>query len=335
MNEYHTNASNNSVLKKCEKLIKKYWQQLKTQHPSQVNQVPNIMQTQLTIADLKQELSLYRKALLESLMINAASVEARDPYTGGHLWRVSRLSMTLARLSGLDNIESTRIGIAGFLHDIGKIAIPDEILHKPGKLSDDEFAVIKQHPEIGASLLAGHPLAPLVEKAISMHHETPNGKGYPLQKQGDDIPIEAKIVGICDAFDAMTSTRPYRKGMPIEKALNIIEQELGNQFDSELGLLFIKHGRQGEWDHIVGHTEDGIPLGDCPVCGPVLVRTNETKEGDQLTCPACLAEFNWQKKSDEWLAVPNGQRALFALNQPNTNVIEQLVLQWSKLQVSD
>ncbi len=292
---------------------------------------------------LQQELQQYRQALLTSLMTSAVMVEARDPYTGGHLWRVARFSMTLAEHAGLDALESTRIGIAGFLHDIGKIAIPDAVLRKPGKLTDDEFAVIKTHPDVGASMLAGHPLAALVEPAVLWHHEMPNGRGYPQQLRGDAIPLDARIVGICDAFDAMTSTRPYRAGMPIEKALEIIEQQLGEQFDATLGRLFIDLGRAGAWQHIVGHSDDGIPLGVCPACGPTLVRTQHTVDGETVTCPACFAQLQWQQEEGpavsapsiqqgrHWRAVPTGQRALFAVAQPDPQLIEQLVTRWLRL----
>lgn len=280
-------------------------------------------------ASLQQELQSYRHALLVSLMTNAAMVEARDPYTGGHLWRVARFSMTLAEHAGLDALESTRIGIAGFLHDLGKIAIPDAILRKPGKLTDDEFAVIKTHPEVGASMLAGHPLAALVEPAILWHHEMPNGRGYPQQLQGEAIPLDARIVGICDAFDAMTSTRPYRAGMPIDKALDIIEQQLGQQFDANLGALFVRLGRQGQWQHIVGHTDEGIPLGVCPACGPTLVRTATTHAGEDVSCPACFAQLQWQRDDTSWTAVPTGRRNLFALVKPDPQLINQLVQRWS------
>ena len=110
---------------------------------------------------------------------------------------------------------SARIAIGGFLHDLGKIGIPDAILRKRDKLTDDEMAIMKTHPDVGARLLAGHPLADLVRDAVLLHHETLDGSGYPKGIAGPDIPIAARIVGLCDAFDAMTSTRPYRAGMPM------------------------------------------------------------------------------------------------------------------------
>lgn len=159
--------------------------------------------------------------LLKSLFVMASMVEARDPYTGGHLWRVSQFSRILAEDAGLPSNVVARIALGGFLHDLGKIGVPDAILNKPDKLTDEEYEVIKTHPEVGSRLLADHPLADLARSAILSHHEMPDGRGYPHGLSGAAISVDASIVGICDAFDAMTSTRPYRKGMPISKALSI------------------------------------------------------------------------------------------------------------------
>ncbi len=170
----------------------------------------------------------HQEDLLRSLLVMAWMVEARDPYTGGHLWRVSRFSRLLASELNLPDGDVARISLGGFLHDLGKVGVPDQILNKKDRLTDEEYEVIKTHPDVGWRMLAGHPLARLAETAIRAHHEMPNGKGYPRGLVGLDIPLDARIVGICDAFDAMTSTRPYRRGMPIEKALAIIEENLGN-----------------------------------------------------------------------------------------------------------
>jgi HD-GYP domain-containing protein (c-di-GMP phosphodiesterase class II) len=113
--------------------------------------------------------------------------------------------------------------------------VPDAILHKPDRLTDAEFSVIRTHPAVGGRLLANHPLANLAIEAVVGHHERPDGKGYPHDMAGDLIPKVACIVGIADAFDAMTSTRPYRKGMSIDKALSII----GNEFGAQLGSQFL------------------------------------------------------------------------------------------------
>lgn len=198
----------------------------------------------------------HQEDLLTSLLVMAWMVEARDPYTGGHLWRVSRFSRLLAEKIGLPAGEVARIAIGAFLHDLGKVSIPDHILGKKDRLTDDEFAVIKTHPEVGWRMLAGHPLAVLAEAAIRAHHETPDGRGYPRGLAGEAVPLDARIVGICDAFDAMTSTRPYRRGMPIAKALEIIRENLGRQFDRAFGEAFVALGEAG--DHVYCHACTGV-----------------------------------------------------------------------------
>jgi len=217
----------------------------------------------------------------------ASLVEARDPYTGGHLWRVSQFSKTLAAAAGLPLRDIARITVGGFLHDLGKIAIPDAVLRKTDRLTDDEYAIIRTHPEVGYRLLTDHPLAFLVKEAVLSHHERPDGKGYPHQLSQDQLSIDARIVGLTDAFDAMTSTRPYRQGMPLEKALKIIEECSGTQFDAELAKVFVEIGRNGELDHIIGHSDLGIPMQDCPACGPIIVVKRDQKEGDCVYCRNC------------------------------------------------
>lgn len=232
-----------------------------------------------------------REQMLASLLVMAWVVEARDPYTGGHLWRVSRYAALLCERAGIAADQCARIAIGGFRHDLGKVGIPDAILRKPEKLTDDEFAVIRTHPEVGARLLAGHPLAHLVHEAVFPHHEPPDGRGYPHGMAGDDIPLAARIVGLCDAFDAMTSTRPYRAGMSIAHAMQHIESGLGRQFDETLGHHLLALGAEGLLDHIAGHSDDGIPLQGCAMCDAALVVRREQRAGDALHCRNCGAGY--------------------------------------------
>lgn len=222
--------------------------------------------------------------LLASLLVMAWFVEARDPYTGGPLWRVSRFSELLAEAAGRDEAHVARTAIGGFLHDLRKIGVPDAILNKRYRLVDREVAVIRTHPEVGARLLSGHPLADIAVSAVLLHHERPDGRGYPRGLCTGDISDEARIVGICDAFDAMTSARPYRAPMPIPRALDLIAAERGTQFDAVLAETFIELGRAGRLAHVVGHSDNGIPLHECPMCGPTLVRHRESRPGDRLYC---------------------------------------------------
>lgn len=246
--------------------------------------------------------------LLSTLLTLAWYVEARDPYTGGHLWRVSRYAFRLAQAAGFASEDVVRISLGGFLHDLGKIGVPDAILRKPGRLTDEEYAVIQTHPDLGERLLAGHPLANLVKNAVLLHHERPDGKGYPFRLEGAAIPIDAKIVAICDAYDAMTSHRPYRAGMSRPEALAIISSEMGAQFDRVFAEHFLELGYDGYFDHIQGHSDDGIPLQICPMCGPTLVVRREQLADDFLYCRNCGGEFVLKEKHQTLHAQPTGLR---------------------------
>ncbi|MBV5292924.1 MAG: HD-GYP domain-containing protein [Curvibacter lanceolatus] len=251
-------------------------------------------------------LSVHAKPLLASLMTMAWFVEARDPYTGGHLWRVSRYAHMLAQEAGLGATEAAKISLGGFLHDIGKIGVPDAILRKLGRLTDDEFDVIRTHPDMGRRMLAGHPLSRLVQNAIYLHHERPDGQGYPLGLAGDRVPLMARIVGICDAFDAMTSHRPYRAGMAEDAALNIIQSGRGSQFDDRLTEHFLALGRKGTLEHVMGHSDEGIPLQSCPMCGPTLAVQRGHQPGQHIYCRNCSGEFKLVPDQQGLHAEPTG-----------------------------
>ncbi|MCE0492495.1 HD-GYP domain-containing protein [Vibrio salinus] len=244
--------------------------------------------------------------LVKTLLTMAWFVEARDPYTGGHLWRVSRFAYEVSNELELNEKTSVIISLGGFLHDLGKISIPDEILNKTGRLTDEEYDIIKTHPAMGHKLLSTHPLSHLVEDAVLSHHERPDGKGYPHGLKEKDISQMARIIGVCDAFDAMTSSRPYRAGMPKKKAMSILVEEQTKQFDKDVVQAFISLDEKGVLDHIIGHSDEGIPLEVCPMCGPVLVVQKENKEGDKIYCRNCTGEFSLAMKNGKLLPVPTG-----------------------------
>lgn len=129
-----------------------------------------------------------------------------------------------------------------------------------------------------------------------------------LQHEGKPILVDASIVGVCDAFDAMTSTRPYRKGMPTSKALAIIQENLGSQFHSDWGRRFIQLGESGRLNHIVGHSEAGIPLQECPMCGPTIVVSRNHTDGDHVYCRSCGGESTVQRKGNLFSITPTGHR---------------------------
>ena len=171
----------------------------------------------------------------------AGAIDAKDPYTKGHSTSVSRYSEALARSLNLPETEVERIMLGALLHDVGKIGIPENVLKKPDKLSDDEWNIMKQHPVIGAEkvLKPNEALRDLIP-IVRHHHEHVDGTGYPDRLKGDQIPLAAKIVAVADAFHALVSDRPYRKGLGLETACDILLQGAGKQWDSGLVRKFIQ-----------------------------------------------------------------------------------------------
>lgn len=262
--------------------------------------------------------TIYLRKLMESLLAMAWFVEARDPYTGGHLWRVSRYARLLADAAGLGEVDAARVSLGGFLHDLGKVGVPDAILRKPGKLTPQEYELIQTHPDIGLRMLAGHPLSALVADAVSKHHERPDKQGYPFGLAADQIPLDARIVGICDAFDAMTSHRPYRAAMPTKDALAVLLSGAGQQFDADLVKLFVQLGDHHELDAVIRHSDDGIPLQTCPMCGPTLVVKRGQAEGSMIYCHNCSREFEVTfDGSHTPSAVPTGRKGNAAQLEPD------------------
>lgn len=235
--------------------------------------------------------------LLESLLSLATVIEARDEYTGGHTWRVSKYAEHLAKRHGLDDDGIFVVKIGGLVHDIGKVGVPDAILNKPGPLSQDEYASMKKHPVIGEKVIERHPLAPLVMRAVMEHHERIDGKGYP--EQPAELSVYGKIISIADAFDAMTSTRPYRDGMSMEKALSIVEENKGTQFDPELAEQFMELAKAGKLAHIMGHANDTHAMATCPGCGPIIALPSSIKDGEHVGCPHCHGDYVVHKSTNK------------------------------------
>jgi HD-GYP domain-containing protein (c-di-GMP phosphodiesterase class II) len=167
------------------------------------------------------------------------SIDAKDPYTRGHSQRVADFSRALARKIGLSDAECERVYLSGLLHDVGKIGVPESVLCKPGKLTDDEFAAIKKHPEIGAQILGNiRQLADIIP-GVLYHHEKWDGRGYPHRLAGTDIPLIARIICVADSFDAMSSTRTYRAAMSLDTVLAEVARCGGTHFDPELAAAFV------------------------------------------------------------------------------------------------
>jgi putative nucleotidyltransferase with HDIG domain len=161
-------------------------------------------------------------------------VETRDPYTAGHQERVTRLSVAIAEVMGLDEDRISALRLAAMVHDIGKIYVPADFLNKPGKLSEVEYSILWTHPTIGRDILKSVDFVWPISKIVMQHHERMNGSGYPKGLSGKDIMLEARIMSVADVIDAMDSHRPYRPSLGMEKALEEIESNRGSHFDSNV-----------------------------------------------------------------------------------------------------
>jgi len=195
-------------------------------------------QAAIAIEHARQRESLEELAR-ETALALAGAIESRDSYTGHHCARLADYAGTLGQRLGLSDkkIEQMRLGAA--LHDIGKISVPDAILLKPGRLTEDEFAIIQRHCRTGVEICARISLGDEVLSIVSGHHERFDGTGYPEGLAGDDIPLGARIVAVVDAYDAMTTDRPYRTGMPHQQAADILRAGAGTQWDPRLVDAFL------------------------------------------------------------------------------------------------
>jgi len=176
---------------------------------------------------------------LGTLYALTASIDAKDRYTCGHSRRVAHLTRQLAHAVGMDEHTIERMHIAGLVHDVGKIGVPEAVLLKPGRLTDDEFAWIRRHPEMGHRILKDIPQLRDILPGVLHHHESWDGRGYPHGLKGEGIPLVARLICLADAFDAMSSTRTYRSALSRPDVLREIERCAGRQFDPTLARAFV------------------------------------------------------------------------------------------------
>ncbi len=206
----------------------------------------------------KQEKS--RQLIREIVTAFSKTVDMKDKYTNGHSFRVAKYTAMLTRELGYDEETIEKYYNIALMHDIGKIGIPEEVLNKPGKLTDEEFAIIKSHTSLGNDVLKDISIMPDLAKGACAHHERPDGKGYPNGLVGDEIPRVAQIIAVADTFDAMYSNRPYRKRMNFDKAVSIIKEASGTQLTSDVVDAFLRLVENGEFrasdDNGGGSTED-------------------------------------------------------------------------------
>ncbi|MDP6685970.1 MAG: HD domain-containing phosphohydrolase [Candidatus Omnitrophota bacterium] len=192
-----------------------------------------------------------RESYLQTVLALAQTVDEKDTYTHGHLQEVTYLGMQMAKeLEDSKEIQvdinKEELEVALKLHDVGKVGIPDRILHKTGKLNPEEWNIMKQHCEIGVRIVEPIIRFKRVGEIIKYHQEKYDGSGYPMGLKGDDIPIESRIIAVVDAYHAMVSDRPYRKGMSQKAAIQELKDGIGKQFDPLIVWVFIKAWEKGK-----------------------------------------------------------------------------------------
>ena len=200
---------------------------------AQMNQIKHI---NTELSDTYEKLE---QAYLESIQTLRYTVEVKDSYTRGHSDRVSEYSVLLGKHLGLPQTDLDTLRVGGLFHDIGKIGVPDAILQKNGRLDDDEYSQIKQHPNIGIHILSHAKIFQNILPIVEHHHEKFDGTGYPGRLAGNDIPYLARIAAVADSFDAMASRRAYRNSLPLDVIIDEFERCKGTQFDPEIANVFL------------------------------------------------------------------------------------------------
>jgi putative nucleotidyltransferase with HDIG domain len=187
----------------------------------------------------------------------AQAIDAKDPYTAGHTSRVAQYSVRIAAALGLDDATRREIEHGALLHDIGKIGVPDAVLTKPGPLDDEEWEAMRRHPLVAVAILDGVELSPTVLSMVRSHHENLDGTGYPDHLMGDELSLPARIARVADAFDAMTSDRPYRDALSLTVARAELRRNIGTQFCPEIVDAFEDLIERGQLDRVLGQRAPG------------------------------------------------------------------------------
>jgi putative nucleotidyltransferase with HDIG domain len=227
------------------------------------------------------------QAYLATISVLANAIEARDRYTIGHTWRVARIAQVIARRLGWSDERLAEVEVGGMLHDIGKIGVSDAILRKPSELSDDEEEQMRLHPQIGAHMLRDVPSLEGVVPYVLYHQERWDGTGYPFGLRGEEIPVEARLISVADALDAMISSRPYRPGMECEEAMAELCQQAGSQHDPAIVAALV-----GAWQD--GALRPYLQLGledresvICPFCSSCCVPSEGDRDAGVMECATC------------------------------------------------
>lgn len=240
------------------------------------------------VEEINRKSQQIQEMTLQTIETIANTIDAKDEYTKGHSRRVSDYSAIIAEEMGMDKDEIMKVRYIALLHDIGKIGVPDSVLNKPGKLTEYEYELMKEHTVIGGRILQDIGIFEDLDLGAKFHHERYDGKGYPNGLKGEEIPKTARIIGVADAFDAMTSNRVYRKHLTKEKVMDELEKCSGSQFDPEAAAAFIKY-LNGLEDWNLGVEPEENPMEDAS--GKLLRKiiddqnkqTKKNKEQDELT----------------------------------------------------
>lgn len=226
--------------------------------PNNVFQIPSFVTAQalLTLAADGERLRKENQQMAEMMARTILkALDCKDHYTFGHSMRVAYFSMVTGHELGLGEDEMKELELSAIFHDIGKIGTPDQVLNKPSRLTEDEFLIMKQHPEQSYEILKEYPIFEKIALNARYHHERYDGRGYPEGMKGDEIPLLARIILIADTFDAMTSTRPYRKGLDYSVAFDELHQFSGTQFDPACVKAFVsgmaKEAQKGEEEFVI------------------------------------------------------------------------------------
>ena len=240
----------------------------------------NLMTDQIEafIKDLQRSSQENRELFIGTVKALAAAIDGKDPYTRGHSERVSRFSVAIAQRLNLSDDEVEKIRISALLHDVGKIGIDDNILKKPAALTDEEYEIMKKHPQKGYKIMSQIPAMKEFLPGMYMHHEMVDGRGYPQGLKSDEIPLMGKIVAVADTFDAMTTDRPYQKAMQFEDALLRIESFVGTRYDPDVVGAFAAACREGQ-----------IKPGSVKLRKPTTTPPREVVEGGVLNDPVAVA----------------------------------------------
>jgi HD-GYP domain-containing protein (c-di-GMP phosphodiesterase class II) len=235
-----------------------------------------------------QYVRMVEQSYQDTLLVLANAIELRDHYTVGHTWRVTNFAVEIARELGWTEAKQHEVQMGGVLHDVGKIAVDNAILGKPDRLTEEEFEQMKVHPARGADLLRDVKFLQPVIPYCLYHHERWDGGGYPFGLKGADIPVEGRLIAVADTFDAMTSTRPYRKGMSPTTAIEALVEGRGSQFDPDIVNAFVDCYRKGKIEEVLqDYYKNEARSIACPFCSTFIRLNPEVRAESEIHCPVC------------------------------------------------